>query len=380
MTLAAAIAWLCTAAEARISDRDHSEEAAYIDYDPVRVAGPFEFPWSLAFLPDNAMLVTERPGRLHLVRPGASVREITGLPAIHAAGLGGLLDVAIDPDFAHNRTIYFSYTHGELDSSTLRVMRARIDPTRFRLKDQRVIFETDAQARTEQHGGRLALTRDGHLFLSVGDRWQLALAQDLSSHSGKIVRIRTDGTVPADNPFAGVQGALPEIWSYGHRNPQGLAYDETTKRLWSHEHGPMGGDEINLIQPGRNYGWPVITHGLGYDGKPVGVGSAKEGMEQPFHPIKEAIAPSGLAVEHAGPVTILWLGALVGQSLFRFETENGRVTRKTRLLRDVLGRIRDVRIGPDGLLYLLTDDAEGALYRLDPLQDQAREGRNRDRL
>jgi glucose/arabinose dehydrogenase len=378
--LAVAMLHFTAPAAARVSDRDRSEEAAYLDYDPVRLAGPFEFPWSLAFLPDNTMLVTERPGRLLLVRPGSAPREIVGLPPIQTAGLGGLLDVAIDPAFARNHTIFFSYTHGQPEASTLRVVRARLDLAEARLTDRRVIFETDAQARTEQHGGRLAVTRNGYLFLSVGDRWQLALPQDLGSHNGKIVRIRTDGTVPADNPFAGVQGALPEIWSYGHRNPQGLAYDEETGRLWSHEHGPMGGDEINLIERGRNYGWPVITHGLGYDGKPVGIGSAREGMEQPLHPIREAIAPSGLAVENAGQVTILWLGALAGQSLFRFEIENGRVTRETRLLREEFGRIRDVRIGPDGLLYLLTDDAEGALYRLDPLQDQAREGRNRGRL
>ncbi len=371
-----AVAIAIVPASARIAEGGSGEESHFTEVDAVRIAGPFEFPWSLAFLPDNAILLTERPGRLQVIGPGASPREIAGLPPIQNAGLGGLLDVAIDPDFARNRYIYFSYTHGDAAATTLRVMRARLDVARHRLSQRRVLFETaDAVERTEQHGGRLAVTSDGFLFLSLGDRWQTEAAQDLSTHLGKILRIRTDGSIPQDNPFVGISGARPEIWSYGHRNPQGLAYEESARRLWSHEHGPMGGDELNLILPKRNYGWPVITHGLGYDGQPVGVGSAKEGMEQPFHPIDEAIAPSGLAVESSGPITVFWVGALAGQSLFRLEAENGRVTRETRLLHEEIGRIRDVRIGPDGLLYVLTDDAEGGLYRLDPVQEQAREGR-----
>jgi glucose/arabinose dehydrogenase len=289
-------------ASARIADSG-SEESDFTEIDAVRIAGPYEFPWSLAFLPDNAILLTERPGLLQLIESGASPREIAGLPPIQNAGLGGLLDVAVDPDFARNRYIYFSYTHGDTAATTLRIMRARLDVARYRLSQRRVLFETaEPVKRTEQHGGRLVITPDGFLFLSVGDRWQTEAAQDLSTHLGKILRIRTDGSIPRDNPFVGVSGARQEIWSFGHRNPQGLAYEESARRLWSHEHGPMGGDELNLILPKRNYGWPVITHGLGYDGKPVGIGSAKEGMEQPFHPIDEAIAPSGLAVESSVPL------------------------------------------------------------------------------
>ncbi len=363
-------------AYARTDDSGNSEETEFAEFEAVRIAGPFETPWSLAFLPDHAILLTERPGRLQLIRPGAAPRDVEGLPVMQNAGLGGLLDIAVDPDFARNRLVYFSYTHGHADASTLRVMRARLDVARHRLSHRRVLFETaDAPERAEQHGGRLALTRHGFLYLSVGDRWQTDAAQNLSSHLGKIIRIRTDGSIPPDNPFVGVADARPEIWSYGHRNPQGLAFEEAAGRLWSHEHGPMGGDELNLIRPGRNYGWPVITHGIGYDGKPVGIGSAKEGMEQPFHPIEVAIAPSGLAVESSGPVTVFWVGALAGQSLFRLEAENGRVVQETRLLHEEVGRIRDVRIGPDGLLYIVTDDAEGALYRLDPVQEQVRRGK-----
>lgn len=370
-----------TCAMARVADHDPAEEADAVEFETVWIAGPFEFPWSVAFLPDDTILVTERPGRLQLIAPNGTVREIAGLPPIQNAGLAGLLDAAIDPDFANNRIVYLSYIAGEKESPTLRVLRAQLDLARHKLTRRRVIFETaELPVQAEHYGGRMAVTRDGLLFLSLGDRGVIHDAQDLSSYIGKIVRIRTDGSVPHDNPFVSVTGARPEIWSYGHRNPQGLAYDESGERLWSHEHGPMGGDELNLILPGRNYGWPVITHGLGYDGKPVGEGSAKAGMEQPFHPFVKAVAPSGLAVERAGPVTIFWIGTLAGQSLFRLEAENGEVVRQSRLLRGQLGRIRDVRIGPDGLLYVITDDSEGALYRLDPVQEQAGAHRNRKPL
>jgi glucose/arabinose dehydrogenase len=222
------------------------------------------------------------------------------------------------------------------------------------------------------YGGRLVVTKDGHLYLTVGDRWQHRHAQDLSNHEGKIVRIRTDGSIPSDNPFASVAGAKPEIWSYGHRNQLGLAQDGTG-RLWSHENGPRGGDEVNLILPGRNYGWPVISHGVHYSGEPVGEGTEKEGMEQPIHHWSPSIAPSGLALEGSGRRMIFWIGALAAQSLVRLEVEDGRVVGEQRLLEGVLGRIRDVRIGPDGILYVVTDDPEGALYRLDPVVEQARQ-------
>lgn len=379
--LSAAGLLLATCATARVADHGAPEETE-TEFEAARIAGPFEFPWSLAFLPGDAILVTERPGRLQLVSPNGVTREIAGLPAIQNAGLAGLLDVAIDPDFAGNRVVYISFTAGEKEAPTLRVLRAQLDLALYKLTRRRVIFETaELPVQAEHYGGRIAVTRDGMLFLSLGDRGVSHDAQDLSRYIGKIIRIRADGSVPHDNPFVSVAGARPEIWSYGHRNPQGLAYEEDAGRLWSHEHGPMGGDELNLILPGRNYGWPVITHGIGYDGKPVGEGIAKkEGMEQPFHPFEEAVAPSGLAIERAGGVTVFWIGTLAGQSLFRLEAERGEVIRQLRLLRGEVGRIRDVRIGPDGLLYVTTDDSEGALYRLDPAREQAGAHRNKKPL
>lgn len=380
--LSAAGLLFAISATARVADHGTAEEIDAAEFEAVRIAGPFEFPWSLAFLPGDAILVTERPGRLQLVSPNGVTREIAGLPAIQNAGLGGLLDVAIDPDFASNRVVYLSFTAGVKESPTLRVLGAQLDLARHKLTQHRVIFETaELPLQAEHYGGRIAVTRNGMLFLSLGDRGVSHDAQDLSSHIGKIIRIRTDGSVPHDNPFISVAGARPEIWSYGHRNPQGLAYEENAGRLWSHEHGPMGGDELNLILPGRNYGWPVITHGIGYDGKPVGEGIAKkEGMEQPFHPFEEAVAPSGLAIERAGGVTVFWIGTLAGQSLFRLEVEHDEVIRQVRFLRGEVGRIRDVRIGPDGLLYVTTDDSEGALYRLDPVREQAGAHRNKKPL
>jgi glucose/arabinose dehydrogenase len=257
-------------------------------------------------------------------------------------------------------------------------MSAKLGRSGKKLVEQKVIFESTPATSTKQVGGRIAFM-DGHLFLTLGYRGQPERAQDLSHHAGSIIRIRTDGSVPQDNPFVSVPDARPEIWTYGHRNPQGLAFDTRTGQLWSHEHGPLGGDELNLIVAGRNYGWPVITHGLDYSGEPIGEGTAKEGMEQPVHYWTPGIAPSGLAVETVGGTTVFWIGALVGQSLVRLDMEDGRIVREERLLRNELGRIRDVRIGPDGLLYVITDDPEGTFYRLEPAVEQAWRGEHRGR-
>lgn len=347
------------------------------EFEAVRVAAPFEFPWSIAFLPDGSILLTERPGRLQLIPSGSIAREVSGLPPLLSKGLAGLLDVAVDPDFSENGIVYLSYVQGTEVSSTIRVLRAKLYQSSSALVGQQVIFESTPAAGMEQLGGRIAVTGDGYLFLTLGDRWEPERAQNLSGHVGSIIRIRTDGSVPEDNPFVSVPGARSEIWSYGHRNPQGLALDARTGALWSHEHGPMGGDELNLIVAGRNYGWPVISHGLDYSDKPIGEGTAKEGMEQPLHHWSPAIAPSGLAVESAGGITILWIGALAGQSLVRLDLDDDRVVREQRLLQNELGRIRDVRIGPDGLLYVITDSSEGALYQLEPTVEQAETGGNR---
>ena len=228
-------------ASARITEQDELiAPASPTEFEAVRIAGPFEFPWSIAFLPDNSILVTERPGRLQLIQPGSVAREVAGLPPILKKDLAGLLDVAIDPGFAENRIVYLSYVHGTAAASTIRVLRAKLDGNRM-LVDPHVIFESYPATRSaEQLGGRIAITSDGYLFLTLGDRWKPERAQDLSDHAGSIVRIRTDGSIPKDNPFVSMPGARPEIWSYGHRNPQGLAIDARTGRLWSHEHGPMG--------------------------------------------------------------------------------------------------------------------------------------------
>ncbi|MFN3351448.1 PQQ-dependent sugar dehydrogenase [Pseudorhodoplanes sp.] len=363
---------LSSPAQARSAAQVDEAETRAVQIEPVRIAGPFEFPWSIAFLPDRSLLLTERTGRLQRVTPDGLVRDVTGLPPIFTGGLAGLLDVAVDPDFASNRLIYVSYVHGDRTRSSLRVMRARLSRDLRRLEARTTLFDSSAAARDEQYGGRLAVTPDGYLFLTVGDRWEQDRAQHLDNHLGKVIRIRTDGSVPPDNPFAGRKDARPEIWSLGHRNAQGLAFDEARGDLYAVEHGPQGGDELNLIRPGRNYGWPVIGHGIGYDGTPMPGGTAQEGMEQPEHVFGEppAQAPSGLAIDSAGAVPILWVGALAGEALLRLE-HDGEGWRETRLLHEEIGRIRDVRIGPDGLLYVITDAAEGFLYRLDPVVEQA---------
>jgi aldose sugar dehydrogenase len=228
--------------------------------------------------------------------------SVTGLPAVLHKGHGGLLGI-----------LYLSYLHGSEELSSVRVLRARLDQSGNDLVDQQVIFESIPSASAAQLGGRIAITRDGHLFLTLGARWQAKRSQDLSDDAGKIIRIHTDGSIPEDNSFIAVSGARPEIWSYGHRNPEGLAF-EAVGRLWSHEHGPLGGDELNLILSGRNYGWPVITYGLTYSGDRIGEGTEKEGMEQPIRYWSPAIAPSGLTVQVAGATTLNWIGALADQS------------------------------------------------------------------
>jgi len=360
------VAVLIGPASARITEQDEFNEPNYPRaFETVPLAGPFEFPWSIAFLPDRSILVTERAGRLQLIKPGSPGLEVGGVPAVVSQNHSGLLEVAVDPNFAQNETIYLSYVHGTKASSTIRVMRAKLDVSDQKLREQEVIFESAPAANTRLVGGRVVVM-EGYLFLTLGDRWQPERAQTLSGGAGSIIRIRTDGSVPVDNPFVSVPGARPEIWSYGHRNPQGLAFDTRTGRLWSHEHGPKGGDELNLILAGRNYGWPVITHGLDYSGHPIGEGRAKGGLEQPLYYWTPAIAPSGLAIERVGGITVFWIGSLIGQSLIKLEMDDGRIVREERLFRNELGRVRDVRIGPDGLLYVITDDREGMLYRLEP--------------
>ncbi|MGB0057743.1 MAG: PQQ-dependent sugar dehydrogenase [Methyloceanibacter sp.] len=331
-----------------------------------QVAGPFDSPRSVGFLPDGWFLVAEKQGRLLLVRPDGEGVPISGAPDVLTEGHGGFIDLAVDPNYAVNDTIYLSYLVGTADSSTIRVMKAKLDDQNEALTDQQILFESTPGAKPEQLGGRIALTPDGYLFLSLGDRWAGDLAQDLTQDEGTIIRIRTDGSIPADNPFRWLLGARPEIWSYGHRNPQGLAFDVTRKELWSDEHGPQGGDELNLILPGHDYGWPVITYGTDYSGRPIGNGVAQTGLEQPVHYwVPTSIAPSGLALESDPSHRIVWMSTLAAETLVRLTFGDGCTFSEDHFLEHRLGRLRDVRIDPSGVVYVLTDGPEGMLYRLD---------------
>ncbi|PLX72298.1 MAG: oxidoreductase [Azoarcus sp.] len=343
---------------------------------PVRVtvvASGLETPWSLAFLPDGRMLVTERPGRMRIVSPQGTVSApIAGVPDVHSRGQGGLLDVVLSPAFAADRTIFFSFAQPTRDGARTAVARAVLDSDALKLSEVKIIFAQNESPSGGHHwGSRLVFGRDGNLFVTLGDRYSFRdRAQDLDSHMGKIVRIRPDGSVPPDNPFVGKAGALPEIWSYGHRNVQGAALHPLTGTLWAHEHGPQGGDEINEILPGRNYGWPVITYGREYViGTRIGEGTERADVEPPRHQWTPSIAPSGMSF-YTGDVYPGWqgslfVGALKFRLLARMSEEGGKVREAERLLEDFGRRIRDVRQGPDGKLWLL-EETEGSVLRLDP--------------
>jgi glucose/arabinose dehydrogenase len=344
------------------------------------VAGGLQHPWAVAFLPQGRFLVTERPGRLRVVEADGTLRApVQGLPEVAAGGQGGLLDVAADSDFDRNRTIYFCFSEPGLGTTNSTALaRARLSGDLARLEDVRVIFSQKPKTSSTLHFGcRIAERRvggqpDGTLFLTLGERFSRRDdAQKLDNHHGKIVRVGKDGTVPPDNPFVGRAGALPEIWSTGHRNAQGatLAPDGS---LWMHEHGAQGGDEINLPKAGANHGWPVVSFGVNYDGSRIGEGaSSQPGMAPPLHHWTPSIAPSGMAFLTSDRYGAAWKGNLfVGSLKFRYldriELRDGRVVAEHKLLQDVGQRIRDVRQGPDGLLYVLTDDARGQLIRLLP--------------
>ena len=330
-----------------------------------------EHPWALAFLPDGRMLVTERPGRLRIIENGKlNPVPIKGLPSITAQGQGGLLDITLHPDYANNGWLYLSYSepgHGGLGTA---VARAKLDG--MKLKDTEVIFRLQPKSRGGRHfGSRLVFDRENFLYITVGDRGDRPRAQRLDDHAGSVIRLRDDGRIPADNPFVKNKNSKAEIYSYGHRNPQGMMLHPETGELWIHEHGPQGGDEINLIQPGRNYGWPVITYGVNYViGTKIGEGTHKQGMEQPLYYWTPSIAPSGMAFytgdKFPGWRNNLFVGSLKFQLLVRLELNGTEITKEERLLQGELGRIRDVRSGPDGFLYLLTDQSNGSLVRLEP--------------
>jgi glucose/arabinose dehydrogenase len=329
----------------------------------------------MAFLPDGRVVVTERPGRMRLIATDGKVSApLRGVPAVAAGGQGGLLDVALSPDFAVSKQIFFSYAEPrQTGGSATSVARARLEleGDGGRLDDVKVIFRQQPATLGSMHfGSRLAFARDGNLFVALGERFQRDKAQDLGTHYGKVVRIRPDGSVPPDNPFVNKRGAWPEIWSYGHRNVQAAAIHPATGRLWTVEHGARGGDEVNIPLAGRNYGWPVITYGRDYSGLKIGEGTAKAGMEQPVYYWDPSIAPSGMAF-YTGSLFPGWkgnlfVGALRGQALHRLVLDGERVVGEEALLRDLGERIRDVRSGPDGALWLLTDNPAGRVLRVVP--------------
>jgi aldose sugar dehydrogenase len=349
---------------------------------PEVVAGGLQSPWAVAFLPQGRFLVTERPGTMRVVEADGRVRPpLAGLPAIAAGGQGGLLDVLLDGDFARNRTLFFCFSEPGAAGNSTALARARLSADGTRLEAVTVIFSQKPKVASTAHFGcRIVESQhkgkpDDMLFLTLGERYSRKDdAQSLDNHHGKVIRVHKDGRVPADNPFVNRAGALPEIWSYGHRNPQGAALAPDGS-LWVHEHGPQGGDEINLPAPGRNYGWPVITHGENYGGGKIGEGiTAKPGMEQPLHYWVPSIAPSGMSFVTSTRYGPSWVGnLLVGSLKFGYLNRmvlsapfKGKVLQEHKLLDDLGERIRDVRQGPDGLIYLLTDKTDGRLIRLNP--------------
>jgi glucose/arabinose dehydrogenase len=386
ITLAAALS--LTACEARqatqgdgatpraASTRASASQALDSQAGEIRVttiAGGLEHPWSVALLPDGGFLVTERPGRLRRVAADGRVSApLGGVPAVFAEGQGGLLDVVLAPDFASSRRIYFSYAEpGDNGSAGTAVARATLGPSS--ISDVKVIYRQQPKLVGPNHfGSRIAFDNAGHVFISQGERNDRPTAQQLDMLQGKLVRLNLDGSVPKDNPFVGRDDAKPEIWSYGHRNMQGLAIDPRTGTLWESEHGPRGGDEINLPQAGKNYGWPVITHGINYSGFPIpeAVGTSAPGMEQPHHVWAKSPALSGMAFLVDRPQSkwnnSLFLGALSDGSLIRLSLDGDRVVGEERLLKELGARIRDVRVGADGNIYVLTDEADGKLLRLEP--------------
>ncbi|MEQ8313046.1 MAG: PQQ-dependent sugar dehydrogenase [Gammaproteobacteria bacterium] len=377
------IAALTLAATTAIAQVEYG--SAHHDYRVVTVADGLVQPWSMSWLPGGDMLITEKPGRLRLVRNGRLLPEaIPGVPEVYYRGQGGLFEVVPHPEFNDNRWVYLTYSREEGDTSVTAIARARFENDR--LNNTTEIFATQAQG-FGHYGGKLVFDGNGYMFLTagdrqappVGDRAELAAhpAQDLSNHNGVIIRLHDDGRVPDDNPFAGQRGVLPEIWSYGHRSPQGLAIHPETGDLWETEHGPQGGDELNRIEPGNNYGWPVVGRGVNYGefGRPIHIGIAEEGMANPTRFWVPSIATSGLMI-YSGDKFPLWYGnifagALAGEQLARLQLDDSNrnvVVEET--LAYGMGRIRDVRQGPDGYIYLAISDRNGeptAVVRMEPI-------------
>jgi len=349
-----------------------SHAMAGMDYRIETVVGGLEHPWSMAFLPDGGMLVTERVGRLRLIDAQGQLQAdpVSGLPALFTAAQAGLMEVALDPDFVSNQRIFLTYAYGTLEANNTRLASARL--VDGQLQDVQVLFSAQpAKAGAAHYGGRLAFLADGTLVLTLGDAFDLReQAQNPANHLGKLVRLNRDGSVPADNPLRGQPGAAPEVYSLGHRNVQGIVFDAEHQRLYSHEHGPRGGDELNLIEPGRNYGWPLVSYGIDYTGALISPYQELPGFQPPLLHWTPSVAPSSLT-QYTGTLFPQWQGdlfaaTLAERSVRRIRLHDGKLAGEEVLFDELEARIRDVRSGPDGALYLLTDSADGQLLRVVP--------------
>ncbi len=343
-----------------------------VDFRLETVAENLEHPWNLAFLPNGDQLVTERAGRLRLIRDGdLQTEDIAGVPELVVSGQGGLLDVLLHPDFENNQTLFLSYAHRTREGMTTRVARGQLDGNT--LKNTEVIFEALPRSNTSRHfAGRMVFDAQGHLYVSVGDRGEKDRAQDLGDDAGGVHRITVNGEPVASNPFIDKAGANDTFFTYGNRNIQGMTLHPETGEVWTHEHGPRGGDEINIIRAGNNYGWPKVTYGIGYSGLPISSKTTMEGITDPLHYWDPSIAPSGMAF-YTGDLFPEWrgdlfVGALVMRKLVRLSIENEDVVESEDLLTDQDERIRDVLMGPDGALWLLTDSPRGKVYRMVPVE------------
>ena len=369
------VAWLSLAllpfSELRLAQADtYAVQSAKHTFHVNKVLDGLENPWSMAFLPDGRMLITERAGRLRLVTKSFQLHPtpIAGLPKIKAAGQGGLFDVAIHPDYAANGWIYWAYNEPGAGGWGTALARGKLQGTQ--MTSVEVLFSMRPKSRKNQHfGGRIVFDTSGFVYLTLGDRGDRDRAQKMDDHAGSVIRLHDDGRVPEDNPFVKLKGALPEKWTLGNRNIQGAALHPQTGKLWTHEHGPQGGDEVNLMSAGKNYGWPVVTHGANYGlGTKIGEGQTKAGMAQALKIWVPSIAPSGMAFVNSQEFPEwsgnLLVGSLRAQTLVRLELDGDAVVGEERLLVGQIGRIRDVRVAEDGLIYLLTDAPNGALFRL----------------
>jgi glucose/arabinose dehydrogenase len=366
------VAAVVTAAALPACAETQQLDAGGIAVNAETIAGGLQHPWGMEFLPDGAVLVTERPGRMRLIVDGKVSEPVAGVPEVVARSQGGLLDVTISADFPKTGTIFFTYFEPGKGGAGIALARARLvrDAGAARLDDLKVIFRVAKKTRGRINlGSRVVVMPDGTLMVTTGDTGDADRAQDFRDDAGAVIRINADGSIPADNPSPDGSKWLPEIWSKGHRNGQGATYDPVTRGLLTVEHGAMGGDEVNSPQAGKNYGWPVITYGVDYSGEKIGVGTAAPGYEQPLFYWDPSIAPSGLAV-YEGKMFREWkgdllVGALKFQLLSRLDRDaGGKIGKESRMFEGAFGRIRDVKVAPDGSIWLLTDEDDGQVVRI----------------